>query len=232
MEMIMQRSKKIKKPSGVALSVLDFIQAYIEQQGYPPTVREIQAATGIKTPSHVNFCLSRLEKTGYIERDRGISRGIRLVRLPTMESRAQATRRPYGGSLPSVPLYGYIAAGEPIHIYPVEDPESVLEIPAHLVPPRVDPEDLFALTVKGDSMIDALVSDGDQVILMHADKIENGDMVAAWLPAEEATTLKYFYREQDGICLMPANPNYAPRHFKKSGEILVQGKVVAILRRV
>jgi repressor LexA len=232
MEIIMQRTKKIKKPSGLALDVLEFIEIYIVQQGYPPTVREIQAATGIKTPSHVNFCLSRLEKTGYIERDKGVSRGIRLVRLPRVESNPQASRRPYGGSQPVVPLYGYIAAGEPIHIYPMEDPESVLEIPAHLVPPRVDPKELFALTVKGDSMIDALVTEGDQVILMHADKIENGDMVAAWLPVEEATTLKYFYREKNGICLMPANPNYAPQYFKKSSEILVQGKVIAILRKV
>ena len=232
MEISMLQTKKVKKPAGRALDVLKFIQVYIDQQGYPPTVREIQAATGIKTPSHVNFCLTRLSKAGYIERDKGVSRGIRLVRLPSMEARPQQPRRPYGGSQPVVPLYGYIAAGEPINIFPVDDPESVLEIPAHLIPPRAEPEDLFALTVKGDSMIDALVSDGDQVILMHADKIENGDMVAAWLPAEEATTLKYFYREQNGICLMPANPNYAPRHFKKSNEILVQGKVVAILRRV
>lgn len=195
--------------------IFNFIQDFTREKGYPPTVREIQRACGLASPRAVQYHLEALEREGFIERDSRTARGIQLPgREPAVP----------------VPLYGTIAAGEPISVpdsggwTPV--PEEMLQVPARLVEGRRQP---FALRVKGTSMIDALVDNGDIVILEPPGAVDDGDMVAVWLSDRQEVTLKKIYVEAGRVRLQPANramqPIYADPH-----DVLVQGKVIAVLR--
>jgi repressor LexA len=192
--------------------VLRFIKWYIATRGYPPTCEEIRAGLALKSTSMVHRDLAELEKAGRIERTRGVRRGLRLAR-PVRQVFA-------------VPLLGTIAAGEPIGFGdPVE--EAIF-----LTTGIVDQQDgLFALKVKGDSMIDALVNDGDIIILRHQSTAQNGDMVAVRLLDRDETTLKHFYRENGHVRLQPANPTLEPI-FVHPAHVEIQGQVVAIVRQL
>ena len=196
--------------------MLAFIEQFIEESGYPPTIREIGKACNISSTSVVNYNLNKLERDGYLMRDREVSRGLRL-------SEAES-------SLVRVPLLGRIVAGEPVHI-PQEGVAGgeTIELTRDIVSAE---DDLYALQVHGDSMIDAMINDGDIVILRPHHNIKNGDMVAVWLTDREETTLKYFYNEGARIRLQPANPTMKPIYINDPSVVQVQGKVVAVVRQM
>lgn len=230
--MAKRKGKQLTTPEK---SVLKTLAKYQEQAGYPPTVREIVDLANITSTSMASYYLDSLTKKGYIERDDRVARGIRIIQ-PDDKHLTPAPAAHSAGSLVSVPIAGTIAAGEPIIFpasdFPAYDRESSVELPAWMIPPRTPLNELFALKVKGDSMIDALVNEGDIVILRKTETAQNGDMIAAWLPDEESSTLKYFFRETGGARLQPANPNYACLHLSSPGSLEVKGKVVLVIRQM
>lgn len=198
--------------------ILEFIKTYIEQNTYPPTVREIGKNVGIKSTSLISYYLDRLEENNYLTRDREVSRGIRL---------AEGLAELFGPETISIPYLGYIVAGEPI---PVETlTQETVELNRALF--GSDISDLYALTVQGESMIDALVNDGDIVILRHQDRVNNGEMAAVWLPEAGETTLKKVYYEGNRVRLQPANPTMSPFYYPAE-QVQVQGKVVMVVRQL
>lgn len=203
--------------------ILTFVREYQTQHNYPPSIREICNNTGISSTSVVNYYLDQLEKMGMIERHRKISRGMRLAGANPV------------GEMFRIPVVGRIVAGEPIMIpasdFNYYDAETTVDIAMSLLSARAS-RDLFALEVEGDSMIDAMVNDGDIVIMRPTQKADNGDMVAVWLPSRDETTLKYFYREKDGYRLQPANPTMEPIIIGKDEPLEIKGKVVMVIRKV
>ena len=212
----------MKKLSDRQQAVLDYIAAFLDQNDYPPTIRDIKNELGISSTSVVDYNLKVLEERNLIRRNRNISRGIELVgRTPQR-----------GSSTVSVNIVGQIAAGSPIEVPEAFSPEDVLgtvEInPASA--PR-DGEGLFALRVKGLSMIDALINDGDIVVLRAQNTCENGETVAVWLESERETTLKKFYLEGDQVRLQPANVTMDPI-YTAADNVRVQGKLVSGVRQI
>ncbi len=201
--------------------IMDFIRKYLGENGFPPSIREIGKAVGISSTSVVNYNLRRLEERGYLSREKEVSRGLRLsANAPDLV--------PSGGVL-RIPIAGPIAAGEPIDIGEgVFDEEDAIELTHDLLPQH---DNVYALQVRGDSMIDAMVSDGDIVIMRQQHEARNGDMVAAWLTDRDETTLKYFFKEPDRIRLQPANPTMDPIYVDPAA-VQIQGKVLMVLRRL
>jgi len=205
--------------------ILDFIETYQRKHKHPPSIREIGESCGISSTSVVNYYLDQLERTGHIERDRKISRGVRLTGATPL------------GDLMRVPVVGRIVAGKPIPV-PASDfnyfsAEDSVDIATTLMPAREKAnKNLFALEVEGSSMIDAMINDGDIVIMKPAQDAKNGDMVAVWLPEKNETTLKYFYKEKDRFRLQPANPTMKPIYVEKSDPLEIKGKVVMVIRKV
>jgi repressor LexA len=217
----------VRKSKGIGerhQRILDFIASYQREHKHPPSIREIGEHCDISSTSVVNYYLDQLEKEGLLERDRKISRGMRLV-----------NNSPLGDML-RVPVLGVIQAGEPIPI-PASDfnpftAEDTVDIATSLMPSKEKGKDLFALHVQGDSMIDAMINDGDIVVLKPAQDARNGEMVAVWLSDKNETTLKYFYKEKDGYRLQPANPTMKPIMIKKSEPLEIKGKVVMVIRKM
>jgi repressor LexA len=213
--------------------MLRFIDQYIAENGYPPTIREIGDASDTESTSVVNYNLNKLNDEGYIEREKKVSRGIKLRgRIPGgVSGRGRGRQR---SATPGIPLIGSIAAGEPIplpdDIGQSVDEEDLLEI-SSLMLSGVDPSEVFALKVKGDSMIDAMIAEGDIVLFRKQSIANNGDMVAVWLADRSETTLKYFYHEGNRIKLMPANENYDPIYVD-AAYCQIHGKVLSVLRRL
>lgn len=203
--------------------VLHFIIAYIERQGYPPTIREMQEGLGIGSLRGVTIHLDALHKKGYIERLSSkngprTSRGIRiLAQLPG------CVREEDKGVL-RLPLIGTIAAGTPL--LAMQNIEGAIPVPANLL--RGGAEQCFLLRVQGESMTGAHILPGDLVIIQPQQTAENGDIVAARI-GEEAT-VKRFWRHGNRIELQPQNPNYAPIPLRKSDNAAIIGKVVGLLR--
>ena len=198
--------------------ILEYIQDFYEERSYPPTIRDIQQACDISSTSVVDYNLRILEREGHIRRDREVSRGIEVLVGGRRRGR--------------VPVLGYIAAGEPTPVPTQEswaDFEAIdeLEVPQNLL--GEVPADAYALRVKGTSMIDALVDDGDVVIVRPVDSVKNGDMVVAWLQAEKEVTLKRFFLEGERVRLQPANSTMSPIYVDPEN-LEVQGKVVAVIR--
>jgi len=205
--------------------ILDFIASYQREHKHPPSIREIGEHCAISSTSVVNYYLDQLEKSGHIERDRKISRGMRLT-----------GNTPLGDML-RVPVLGVIQAGEPIPVPTNADfgsftPEDSVEVATSLMPAKEKGKELFALHVQGDSMIDAMINDGDIVILKPTQDARNGEMVAVWLSDRNETTLKYYYKEKDGYRLQPANPTMKPIMLKKTEALEIKGKVVMVIRKV
>lgn len=207
--------------------ILTFIEDFYARRGYPPTIREIQgylkpAASGKPvSTSVVDYNLNILEDRNHIRRNRHISRGIELVQVPGAAANRVA-----------IPILGQIAAGTPIAV-PDDLAEGEfaenIEVSLELLPPRTD--GLFALRVKGKSMIDALVDDGDLVILRRQETAENGEAVAVWLKDERATTLKRFYREGARIRLQPANATMEPI-YTSADNVEIKGRLVSVFRTI
>ncbi len=203
--------------------MFEFINKFSREKGRPPTIREIGAQVGISSTSVVNYNLNILVREGYIAREKEISRGLRVV--------APSSKDSDGNGMIQIPLLGTIAAGRPIPVpeaglMPYEG-ES-LTLTRGLVPEQGD---LFALKVKGNSMIDALINDGDIVVMKKTETADNGDMVAVWLKDEKETTLKRIYREKKRIRLQPMNPTMKA-FFAEPDNVEVQGKVVLVVRQL
>ena len=194
--------------------ILDCIRDFIEEHDYPPSIRQIQDTCDISSTSVVDYNLRILERQGHIRRDREVSRAIEVLSGGQRASRVVA-----------VPLAGTIRAGQPI-LADASTSESI-EVAPEMVGDR---ENVFALRVKGMSMIDALVSDGDVVILEPPEAARDGDMVAVWLKNEQEVTLKKIFREGDRVRLQPANETMQPI-YTDAGNVEVQGRVIGSIRQ-
>ena len=200
--------------------IVDFISSFWEKHGYPPTVRDIAKGCGVSSTSVVDYNLKRLEQLGAIRRHSGVSRGIELA--------GRVAR-----STTSVPFLGVIAAGQPIPVPGADtwDETSSAETLALTNDVTKGKKDIFAVRVKGRSMIDALINDGDIVLLQTTDAIQNGDTAAVWLKEEKEITLKKVYHEGDRVRLQPANVQMEPIYTKPEN-VEIQGKVIAVIRQL
>jgi repressor LexA len=206
--------------------MLDFIDRWTTENGYPPSIREIGEAVGISSTSVVNYNLNRLVEEGYLDRDQNVSRGLRLT-----DRLSHAAQRL--GDLVRVPIVGRIFASEPVMLPGTDSPmfgsDEAIELTRNLLSTT---EGLFALQVKGDSMVDAMVRDGDIVVMRSEPEWRNGDMVAVWLRDKEETTLKHIYREGSRVRLQPANPTMKPILIDNPSDLEVQGKVMLVVRQM
>lgn len=220
-------------------NILAYIQEYVAEFGRPPTIREIGSAVKISSTSVVNYNLTKLKERGLLERDAEVSRGLRLTEkaaettgqvVEAVNKVAEKVNTAVNNMF-RVPLLGNIVAGSPIEVgngdFSVYDEEDAIELSNTMIPGRHD--DLFALRVSGDSMIDAMVNDGDIVIMRQENTARNGDMVAVWL-SDDTTTLKYYYQEGNKVRLQPANPTMEPIYVEPE-DVQVQGKVMMVLRQ-
>ncbi len=210
-------------------NILRFMESYIENHGFPPTIREIGLATGINSTSVVNYNLNKLVDAGYLAREAQAARGLRLTK--TGRKSSAQTVQPTGQVL-RVPLVGQIVASAPVSI-PDDMDRTFADDPVEVMPSMLNgapQSEVFALKVKGDSMIDAMISDGDIVIFRKQEEAQNGEMVAVWLPDRSETTLKYFYRESEtSIRLQPAHPTMEPIYVHP-GNCQIQGRVLSVIR--
>ena len=217
----MQRKKQ---PSARQERMLNFIRDFIQENGLPPTVRDIQKACDISSTSVVDYNLRLLEREGHLRRKPDIARGIELPDELGQGRRGSA-------ALPRIPVIAYIAAGEPLPVLNGESwaPEEALEtieVPHNMLKGN---RQLYALKVKGTSMIDALVDDEDIVVVEPSSEALNGEMVVVRLKLENETTLKRIYREGERVRLQPANSQMDPI-YSPAENVEVQGKVVGVLR--
>ncbi|MGI8930231.1 MAG: transcriptional repressor LexA [Candidatus Limnocylindria bacterium] len=216
--------------------ILDCIARTVEERGYPPSVREIADAVGLASTSAVHHHLVSLERDGLLERGTHSSRALRLLgprtARPTAEAGATEAdagagkvtpfRMPVERDTLTLPVMGEIAAGQPIEAY--EDSAETLEVPASM---QARP-DSYVLRVRGKSMIDALIDDGDFVIVQPQATARDGDIVVALLE-DNGVTLKRYFREKDRIRLQPANAEMEPIY---ATDVQIQGKVVGVIRRL
>jgi repressor LexA len=207
----------MEKISPKRSNILDFINNFIRERGYSPSVRDVVSGCGISSTSVAQYHLNVLEKEGYISRDRDVSRSIGLKK-----------EHDYC----AVPMLGTIAAGQPI---PVPDSdtwtsvaEESIEVPYGITR---DLKGVYALKVKGTSMIDALIDDGDIVVMQQANTAKEGETIAAWLKNEQEVTLKRIYHERGRIRLQPANKDMEPIYCQNDN-IEVQGKVIGVIRKL
>ena len=210
--------------------ILTYISDYIRRQGRPPTIREIGRAVKISSTSVVNYNLAKLTEKGFLTRDAEVSRGLPLT--DKAQTRLPKARPARTGTTIRIPLVGNIVAGEPIETgndsFATYDEDDIVELGATML--AVNPQELFALRVSGESMIDAMVNDGDIVVMQQQNVARDGDMVAVWLTDSGTTTLKYFFHEGDKVRLQPANPTMGPI-YAPTAQVQVQGKVMLVLRR-
>jgi repressor LexA len=212
----------VKKLSDKQRRIIKYIDRFLSEKGYPPSIRDIQKGCDISSTSVVDYNLNILESRGMINRHADVSRGIQLL------TKSSATEK-----LIAVPVIGMIAAGTPI---PVPTPDTwdvaavsdTMGVSQDLTQGK---EDVYALRVKGMSMMDALINDGDIVLMQQVSSIENGQMAAVWLKAEKEVTLKKVYVESDKVRLQPANSQMQP-FYTNPDNIEIQGRVIAVLRQM
>jgi repressor LexA len=193
--------------------ILRFIRQYMSERGRPPTVREIGSAVGISSTSVVDYNLRVLERDGHLHRERELSRGIALA------------EQPHGSS---IPVMGLIAAGQPIEA--IADAQDSVEVSQRLVD-----QGCYALRVKGKSMIEDHIDDGDVVVIKPQDTAQDGEIVVALITGGASTegeaTLKRLYREGSRVRLQPANAEMDPIYVD-ANDLRVQGKVVSVIRSI
>ncbi len=212
---------KQKELSTKQQRIVDYIRHFWLTKGYPPSIRDIVSGCGLSSTSVADYNMKILERKGYIRRHREVSRGIELP------VRSTGRQKLY------IPIIGQIAAGEPI---PVPDNDTwdnaasadTIEVTRDLTRGR---EGVYALKVKGSSMMDALINDGDIVLMQNVNAVENGEMAAVWLKEEREATLKKFYAESGKIRLQPANSQMKPL-FVEPGNVEIQGRVIAVIRQL
>lgn len=194
--------------------IIEFIGEFFHSRGYLPSIRDIAKGCGINSTSVVTYNLDRLEQAGYLRRHKGISRGIELL---------DNKRTVY------VPIIGKIAAGEPIPV-PDSDNWNILSSEGIEVAQELTGgKQVYAFQVKGDSVVDALIKDGDIVLMEYVNSAEEGDMVAVWLKEEQEVKFKRIFTESKRIRLEPANSQLKPI-YTVPDNIEVQGRVVAVIR--
>ena len=203
--------------------ILSFLQEFYADNGIPPTVRDIQRACEISSTSVVDYNLEKLRESGYINRRQDVARGIEIL---------DQEGEPISNA-PRVHIIGSIAAGIPIPVLSTEDSASSQEFDTVEVSPDLQRQhgQLFALRVNGTSMVDALIDDGDVVIIKPVTEANNGEMVVAWLKQENEATLKKFYSEGVQVRLQPANSMMDPI-FCSADNVEVRGKVVSVVRNL
>ena len=222
----------VRKSKGLTekhIKVLEFMTNYQDENGRPPSIREIGEKVHISSTSVVNYYLDQLKKMGYLERATRVSRGLRLT--DKVNEVIQVV-----SDMLHIPILGPIAAG-PLMLVPepgvnyMNDKEyDAVDIARSLLPSKEKGNDLYALEVKGDSMIDAMINDGDIVVMKPAIEARNGEMVA--IRVNDEYTLKYYYKEKDRYRLQPANPTMKPIIVKKSEPLEIKGKVVMVIRKM
>jgi repressor LexA len=199
--------------------MVQFIREFVHRHGYPPSIRDIATAVGISSTSVVDYNLRVLEREGYLRRTRDVSRGLELL---------AEVGEPRPARVVEVPVIGRIAAGAPIEA--MSDRTETLPLGVDLAT-----EDCYALQVRGKSMIEDLIDDGDLVIIRPQETANNGDIVVALLldgdAPEGVATLKRFYRERDRVRLQPANSEMQPIYVDPQS-LRLQGKVVAVVRQL
>jgi repressor LexA len=199
--------------------IFEYIRDFIDRHDYPPSIRQIQEACDVSSTSVVDYNLRILEGKGYIRRDREVSRAIEVTHGGTRRAR-----------IIPVPIIGTIAAGQPIPVPSADtwqaEQSDTIDVSPEMVGNR---DNIYALRVKGTSMIDALVNDGDVVILEATSAAKDGEMVAAWLKREQEATLKKMYVEGEHVRLQPANETMQPIYTEASN-VEVQGRVIAAFR--
>ncbi len=208
--------------------ILEYIRQTVDERGYPPSIREMGDAVGLASPSSVSHQLKALEAKGFLRRDPNRPRALEVILpdapaapAPAVESADATNERDHQPTAVAVPVLGRIAAGAPI--LAEEQVEQVLPLPRQLVGEGT----LFSLEVRGDSMLDAAICDGDYVVVRQQPTADNGDIVAALLDGE--ATVKTLRRTPGQVWLMPHNPAYQPIDGNKA---TILGKVVAVLRRI
>ena len=222
--------------------IMEFLTKFQEDNGYSPSIRQIGDSIDVKSTSLVDYYLNQLQEMGYIEREDRISRSIRVLQpiysSPSITAMVGDAVHKAGNMLAdlvSIPVAGRIVASAPLPMPTSDlsyyDSETSVEIARSLLPTR-DVSDLFALEVSGDSMIDAMINDGDIVVMKKAASANNGEMVAVWLDDKDETTLKYFYKEPTRIRLQPANPNMGPIYVEDPKSLRIMGKVVLVIRQI
>jgi len=199
--------------------ILEFIRSFVEDKGYSPTVRDIGKGCGISSPAAVQRHLDILKEEGYIRRESEVFRSISIIDEGSK-------------GITSVPLLGTISAGKPIPV-PTSDtwtaiPEETLRLPEDLTQSK---DNIFALRVKGTSMLDALIDDGDIVLMEQANAANDGEMVALWLKNEQAVTLKRIYRDSNKLRLQPANKQMDPI-YQDPDNVEIQGKIIGVIRKL
>jgi repressor LexA len=211
--------------------IVEYIARTVAERGYPPSVREIADAVGLASTSAVHHHLVALERSGQLERGTRSSRALRLTAaaegMPPPASRpvrgaVTPFRMPRERDVLRLPVVGEIAAGQPIEAY--QDASETLEVPRSLQAR----DDSYVLRVRGRSMVDALIDDGDFVVVQPQATAQDGDIVVALLE-DNGVTLKRFYREKGRIRLQPANPEMEPIY---ATELQIQGKVVGVIRKL
>jgi repressor LexA len=212
----------MKKLSDKQRRIISYINRFVSDRGYPPSIRDIQSGCDISSTSVVDYNLNILESKGHIRRHAEVSRGIKLL-----------TKTSDTEPVIAVPVIGTIAAGEPI---PVPGPDT-WDVAAVSETMGVSPdltggkEGVYALRVKGMSMVDALINDGDIVLMQPVNAVENGQMAAVWLKGQKEATLKKVYVEPDRIRLQPANSQMKPL-YAAPDDVAIQGRVIAVIRQI
>jgi repressor LexA len=204
--------------------ILDFIAATLRTRGYPPSVREIALAVDLASTSAVHHHLLVLERAGYLERGAAQSRALRLTPLAALRMGLTGELVPQATASEAhvLPIVGEIAAGGPIEAY--QDASETMAVPDLLAPSG----DAYVLRVRGDSMIDAHIQDGDFVLIRPQQTARDGDIVVAQVE-ENAVTLKQFFKEAGRVRLQPANTQYPPMFYS---DVRIQGKLVGVIRRL
>ena len=204
--------------------IIEYIAATLRARGYPPSVREIALAVDLASTSAVHHHLSALEQEGFLERGASRSRALRLTPAAAMRAGLGSELVPQlnGAQSHLLPVIGEIAAGGPIEAYP--DATETLGVADAVAPAG----DAYVLRVRGDSMIEAHITDGDFVVIRPQQTARNGDIVVAQVE-ENAVTLKRFFKEKDRIRLQPANDQYPPQFYD---DVRIQGKLIGVIRRV
>lgn len=209
----------MKEISGKQAQILEFLRTFIEDKDYPPSIRDIQEGCAISSTSVVDYNLRKLEEKNFIRRDREVSRGIEVL--------GSKGRRP---RIVEIPILGSIAAGQPIPVPTSErwgnDAEDSVSVTEDMVKGRPN---VFALRVKGTSMIDDLIDDGDIVFLEPARSANDGDKVAVWLKDRGEVTLKRIYHENGRVRLQPANATMQPI-FTTPDNVEIQGRFISSIR--
>jgi repressor LexA len=220
-----------QEPSKRQQAILQYINTHTRQHERPPTYREIEQRVGLATPSAVSYHVRLLEEQGLVRRQEGVARGLSLTPGAKQWLGSEAPPTVLDLTVVRLPLKGDIIAGEPLDLGDagVYDTDDDVLVSSAMLPRRH--RDLFAVRVRGDSMVDALVNEGDIVIMQPVVEPRKGDMVAAWLSQREEMTLKYFERNGDVVRLNPANALYEPIELHAS-KVEIQGRVVLVLRQL